>query len=152
MALDELRGRLLGTQRAVIERGPVRAFARAVMDDDPIYDGDGAPVPPTFPFALPYWGSAGPPGALALPVESLRGPGRVLLHGEQEFIYHGRWPRVGDVLAGDTVVSEVREQSRSGGDRLEFYVVETAWRDEQVGDLVVTSRFTLVVNVRPPHE
>ena len=34
MALTELKGRQLGTQRVVIERGPVRVFAQALLDDD----------------------------------------------------------------------------------------------------------------------
>ena len=63
MALTELKGRPLGTQRVVIERGPVRVFAQALMDKDPTYTADGAPVPPTFPFVMPYWGSLGEGGA-----------------------------------------------------------------------------------------
>ena len=59
MALTELKGRQLGTQRVVIERGPVRVFAQALMDGDPAYTAESAPVPPTFPFVMPYWGSLG---------------------------------------------------------------------------------------------
>ena len=81
----------------VIERGPVRVFAQALMDPDPVYTSDDAPVPPTFPFVMPYWGSLGEGGAAGLPIENLRGKGRAILHGEQEFVYH-RPPRVGDVL------------------------------------------------------
>ena len=89
MALEKLKGRPLGTQRVMIERGPVRVFAQALMDDDPAYtDGDAAPVPPTFPFVMPYWGSLGQGGAAGLPIENLRGKGRAILHGEQEFVYH----------------------------------------------------------------
>ena len=96
MALTELKGRPLGTQKVVIERGPVRVFAQALMDDDPVYTADDAPVPPTFPFVMPYWGSMGEGGAAGLPIENLRGKGRAILHGEQEFIYHGGdWPHVG---------------------------------------------------------
>ena len=35
MALTELKGRPLGTQKVIIERGPIRVFAQALMDDDP---------------------------------------------------------------------------------------------------------------------
>ena len=48
MALTELKGRPLGTQKVIIERGPIRVFAQALMDDDPVYTADNAPVPPTF--------------------------------------------------------------------------------------------------------
>ena len=37
MALTELKGRQLGTQTVVIERGPVKVFAQALLDDDPVY-------------------------------------------------------------------------------------------------------------------
>ena len=59
VALTELKGSKSGTQKVRIERGPVRVFAQALMDDDPVYDGDDAPVPPTFPFVMPFWGSLG---------------------------------------------------------------------------------------------
>ena len=79
MALAELKGRPMGTQRVLIERGPVRVFAQALMDDDPVYSADGAPVPPTFPFVMPYWGSMRQGGAAGLPIENLRGKGRAIL-------------------------------------------------------------------------
>ena len=149
MALMELKGTETGTQRVVIERGPVRVFAEALGDTDDVYRDDGAPVPPTFPFVMPYWGSLGTGGAAGLPIDRLRGKGRAILHGEQEFEYH-RWPRVGDVLEGTTVVSDVYEKPRSNGGTLEFYVTDTAWKDASSGEPVITARFTLVINVRPP--
>ncbi|MBA2326208.1 MAG: MaoC family dehydratase N-terminal domain-containing protein, partial [Actinobacteria bacterium] len=81
MALTELEGQETGTQKVVIERGPVRVFAEALGDDDETYRGDAAPVPPTFPFVMSYWGSLGAGGAAGLPIEKLRGPGRAILHG-----------------------------------------------------------------------
>jgi hypothetical protein len=149
MALTELKGQQTGTQKVVIERGPVRVFAEALGDDDDVYRGDDAVVPPTFPFVMSYWGSLGTGGAAGLPIDELRGPGRAILHGEQAFEY-GRWPRVGDVLEGTTVVTDVYEKQRSNGGTLEFYVTETDWKDAGTGEPVVKSIFTLVVNVRPP--
>jgi hypothetical protein len=148
VALDELKGMDLGTQTVVIERGPVRVFADALGDDDAAYRGDDPPVPPTFPFVMPYWGSVGKGGAGALPIEKLRGPGRMILHGEQEFEYH-RFPRVGDTLEGRTQVTDVYEKEGKGGGKMEFYVSETDWRTPS-GEPVVTSRFTLIVRVSPP--
>jgi len=149
VALTELEGQRLGSQRVTVERGPVRVFAQALMDADPVYDGGAAPVPPTFPFAMAYWGSLGQGGAAGLPIDRLRGAGRAILHGEQEFVFHGgRWPHVGDVLVGESVVREVSEKPKSSGGKLEFYVTETAWADEATGEPVVTSRFTLVISCR----
>jgi peroxisomal enoyl-CoA hydratase 2 len=148
MALTELKGRETGTQKVVIERGPVRVFAQALGDDDEVYGGEDALVPPTFPFVMSYWGSLGTGGAAGLPIDRLRGPGRAILHGEQAFEYE-RWPKVGDVLEGTTVISDVYEKERSNGGKLEFYVTETDWKDATSGDPVVKSIFTLVINVRP---
>lgn len=147
-ALTELKGQELGTQRVVIERGPVRVFAAAVKDADPAYRDELAPVPPTYPFAMAYWGACGDSRPGGLPIEKLRGPGRMMLHGEQEFVYH-RWPRVGDTLEGSGRVSDVYEKERAGGGGMEFYVTETEWRDAGSGEPVVTARFTLIVNYRP---
>ena len=149
MALTELKGQETGTQRVAIERGPVRVFAESLGDTSGAYSGDSAPVPPTFPFVMSYWGSLGTGGAAGLPIDKLRGPGRAILHGEQAFKYH-RWPKVGDVLEGTTVITDVYEKERSNGGKLEFYVTETEWKDAESGDAVVTSIFTLVINVRPP--
>jgi hypothetical protein len=148
VALTELKGQETGTQKVVIERGPVRVFAEALGDDDATYKGDAAPVPPTFPFVMSYWGSLGTGGAAGLPIEKLRGPGRAILHGEQAFEYT-RWPKVGDVLEGTSVITDVYEKERSNGGKLEFYVTETDWKDANTGDSVVKSIFTLVINVRP---
>jgi hypothetical protein len=148
LALTELKGQQTGTQRVVIERGPVRVFAQALGDTSDEYSGDGAPVPPTFPFVMQYWGSLGAGGAPGLPIDRLRGPGRAILHGEQAFEYR-RWPKVGDVLEGTTVITDVYEKERSNGGKLEFYVTETEWKDAESLEPVVTSIFTLVINVRP---
>ena len=148
MALTELKGQTGGTQRVVIERGPVRVFAEALGDTDDVYQQDEAPVPPTFPFVMSYWGSFGTGGAAGLPIERLRGPGRAILHGEQAFEYH-RWPEVGDVLEGTTTITDVYEKERSNGGKLEFYVTETTWRNEKSSEPIVTTKFTLAINCKP---
>lgn len=144
MALDELKGRDLGTQRVVVERAPVPVFARALGDDPERYRSEGAPVPPTYPFVMAYWGTV--EGEVAgLPIGELRSRG-MILHGEQEFTYH-RWPVVGDVLTGHRTISDVYERDTSSA-HMEFYVMETDWRDAESGEPVVTDRFTLIVRAR----
>ncbi len=145
MALDELKGTELGSQTITIEQGPVRAYASAVKDDPNLFTGDGAPVPPTFPFVMSYWGSMGQGGAAGLPIDKLRGPGRMILHGEQEFEYT-RSPRVGETLTGTSTIADVYEKDTSSA-TMEFYVRETAWRDE-AGEPVVTDRFVLIVRAK----
>ena len=105
----------------------MRAFAAAVKDDPGRYTGADAPVPPTWPFVMSYWGSMGTGGAAGLPIEKLRGPGRMILHGEQEFQYH-RPPRVGETLTGTGRISDVYEKDTSKA-TMEFYVREIDWRE-----------------------
>lgn len=149
MAQTELIGQITGSQTVRIERGPVKVFAQALLDNDSIYDSETAPVPPTYPFVMHFWGTVDQEGSPGLPIEKLRGPGRAILHGEQGFTYT-RWPRVGDVLKGTTTITDVYEKTKSNGGSLEFYVTETDWCDVESGEPVVKSTFTLVVNVRPP--
>jgi len=145
VALDELKGTDLGTQTITIEQGPVRAFASSLRDDAGHYTGDGAPTPPTFPFVMSYWGSAGAGGAAGLPIDKLRGEGRMILHGEQEFEFQ-RSPRVGETLTGTGSIADVYEKDTSSA-TMEFYVREMNWRDE-AGEPVCTERFTMIVRAK----
>jgi N-terminal half of MaoC dehydratase len=145
VALTELIGTELGTQTITIEQGPVRAFAAAVGDDPAAYTGAGAATPPTWPFSMSYWGSWNGGGAAGLPIDKLRGPGRMILHGEQDFEYR-RAPRVGETLTGTGQISDVYEKDTSSA-TMEFYVREVTWRDAD-GEPVVTERFTLIVRSR----
>ena len=145
MALTELMGTDLGTQTIVIEQGPVRAFASAIDDDPDRYTGAGAPTPPTWPFSMAYWGLMGAKPPAGLPLDKLRGPGRMILHGEQEFEFH-RVPRVGETLTGSGRISDVYEKD-SGSATMEFYVREMSWSDA-AGEPVVVERFTMIVRVK----
>ncbi len=141
-AMTELKGTELGSTKVRIESGPVRAFATAVKDSSPAYADDSAIVPPTFPFSWSYWGTID--GATTgLPIEKLRGAGRMILHGEQEFVYH-RGAHVGDVLEGTARISDVYEKDTSSA-LMEFYVMETSWKDSSSGEPVVDVKFTLIV-------
>jgi hypothetical protein len=144
MALDELKGTDLGVQRVVIERAPVPVFARSLGEDASAFSATDAKVPPTFPFAMAYWGTIDGE-AKGLPIGTLRKRG-MILHGEQEFVY-SRWPRVGDVLEGRRTISDVYEKDTSSA-RMEFYVMETDWRDADSGEPVVTDKFTLIVRAK----
>ena len=150
-----------GTARVVIERSPVSNFAAAVKDPSPEYRDPRAaaaagfkaiPVPPTYPFAMEYWGkfdeiqpSGAEENAMAEALGMLRGEGGLLLHGEQEFVYH-RPMVVGDVLLGKGRISDIY-QKESKGKTMTFIVTETVWSDDRTGEPVVTSRFNLIHRV-----
>src|SRR3954453_8731962 len=141
-AMTELKGTELGTTKVKVESGPVKAFAQAIKDPNPEYQGDAAIVPPTFPFVWGYWGTIGG-GSKGLPIDNLGGKGRMILHGEQEFDWH-RNGQVGDVLEGTGRISVVYEKDTSSA-LMDFYVMETSWKDAACGEPVVDVKFTLII-------
>lgn len=142
----------------VVERAPVAVFARAVKDESPIYQDprtakeagfEAIPAPPTFAFAMPYWGSYPELQEALEPVSGnplwevmgTLGPG-LILHGEQEFEYH-RPLLVGQVLLGEDVIADLYQRE---GEKavMTFVVTETVWRELDSKEPVVTARFNLV--------
>ena len=72
-----------------IERGKIREFARACMTSNPDYVTDAAPsVPPTFLTTTNFWMSAGTSPLAKLDIDLRR-----LLHGGQEYVFHGPPPQ-----------------------------------------------------------
>jgi acyl dehydratase len=161
MAVDTtVIGKSTLAARVRIERGPVGNFARAVLDESPVYQSpdaaraagfDGIPAAPTYSFAMQHWGrfaeeQPADPTAGQNPMHAVMGElfsrGGLVLHGEQEFEYH-RPIVVGDVLVGEGSVTDVYEKESKGA-TMTFIVTETVWRDERTGDPVVTERFNLI--------
>ena len=160
MAVDtSVIGKPTGRWKVVVERGPVSNFALAVTDESPVFQDPAAakkegfsaiPAPPTFNFAMQHWGQY----PELQPAEKVEGnpmfeiigklmqKGGLVLHGEQEFVYH-RPVLVGDVLVGEGKVVDAYEKE-SKGKTMTFVVSETVWSDEKTGEAVVTSRFNLI--------
>jgi acyl dehydratase len=161
MAVDtSVIGKPTGASKVTIERGPVTNFARAVLDENPVYSSpeaaqaaglDSIPAPPTFTFAVQHWGKfpedqppdpTGGENPMHKVMGELFSKGGLVLHGEQEFEYY-RPVQVGDVLVGEGKVADVYEKE-SKGKTMTFIVVETVWRDEKTNEPVVTERFNLI--------
>lgn len=120
----------------VVERGKIAEFAAAMQSQNPAYAGPGAIVPPTFLISSSLWA---PEGA-AVDVGFDR---RRLLHGEQEFIFHGPPPRAGQTLTvSDQIVDRYEKAGKKGG-LMRFAVVITEYRSED-GTLVAEARKTLI--------
>lgn len=158
-ALASIIGRSTGSTTVVVERGPVTNFAVAVCDHDPVFGHledaaeaglPGIPAPPTFGIAMEHWGAfpelqpadkaTGDPVAEVL--GNLMASGGLILHGEQEFVYH-RPMVVGDRLRGDGAVVDAYTKE-SGGRTMTFLVTETRWCDERTGEPVLTSRTNVI--------
>ena len=157
--LSKIIGKPMSKSRVVIERGPVANFATAVCDSSRVYRDPRAaaeaglkaiPVPPTYPFVMQTWGEfaeeqptdkpkGNPMGEVIGP---LMAKGGIILHGEQEFIYH-RPVFVGDVLVGEGHVTDAYAKE-SKGKTMTFVVVETAWSDRDSGEAVCTSRMNII--------
>ncbi|MCK9926324.1 MaoC family dehydratase N-terminal domain-containing protein [Frankia sp. Mgl5] len=159
MNASALIGRSLPPVTVVVERGAVAAFARAVLDDSPVYrNADAAgeagfpaiPVPPTFTFAAPLFAAFEelqppcPDNAVELTelIAYLRAEGGLILHAEQEFTYHGQ-VYVGDVLRVVRAVDGVRVTTARDGRRMTFVRVRSDVHN-QAGRLVVTEVMTLM--------
>lgn len=157
-------GTSTGVRRVVIERGPVAVFANAVKDPDPVYRDakaaaeagfDSIPVPPTYPFVMAHWGAFSEiqpesDGEGNTAVGRILGPllekGGLLLHGEQEFEYFSP-VRVGDVLVGESHISDVYEKV-SGDHTMTFVTTETLWTHEASGQPALVARSNTLVRTR----
>ncbi|RAV04005.1 dehydratase [Mycolicibacter senuensis] len=125
----------------IVERGKIAEFADAMQSDQPAYRGSDAIIPPTF---LTTGGRWAPPGArIGVGFDRTR-----LLHGEQEYIFHGELPRAGDTLtAHEKIVDRYSKPGKRGG-TMRFATVVTEYRSPQ-GALVVEARATFIERARP---
>jgi hydroxyacyl-ACP dehydratase HTD2-like protein with hotdog domain len=125
--------------RMTVELGKARELAKATRSTTgPDLGDDGAALaPPTFLVTAGFWQQ---PAA-----NPLRGAGIELarvLHGEQQFVFHGRPLAVGDVLDGLSRIDQVYEKAGRRGGSMTFYEVLTEFRCD--GELVAESRSTLI--------
>jgi hypothetical protein len=134
-----------GTEYTVpIERGKIREFAEAMQSDAAAYQGPAAVVPPTFLITGARW--AAPGDRVEHGFERRR-----LLHGEQEFIFHGPPPRAGQELHATEYVADRYEKEGRRGGTMRFAVIVTEFRDD-AGTLVAEARATFIETARPAGE
>ena len=167
MAVDtSVIGKQTGAWRVVLDRAVLANFAKAVCDPSKVYQRDDAvssagltavPAPPTFTFAAPYWSAfrpddqpADPTAGHGNPMHKIMGElfaqGALVLHGEQEFVYH-RTPVAGDVLDGLQKITDIYEKETDTA-RMTFVVMETEWTDANTSEPVVTERFNLIARLK----
>lgn len=151
-------GRTTAVGVLVVERAPLTNFAKSVLDDNPVYrNADVAraegfadvPAPPTFGFSIQNWGrweelqpAEQPKGNPMMDViGGLMAKGGLVLHGEQEFVYHR------PIVAGErlTYRGEVKDiYSKQSGERtMTFMVIEDVYRGED-GEPALTSTMNLL--------
>ena len=122
-----------------VERGKIREFARSCMSDDPEYVESPSPVIlPTFLTTVNFWmnSETSPLAQVGLDL-------RRLLHGSQEYIFHGPPPRAGDDLTFQTRVDAIYEKEGKRGGTMTFVETVTEFRDAE-GTLVAEARSTAI--------
>jgi acyl dehydratase len=134
----DLIGRELSTGSATIDAEHVAAFARALRDPNPAYQGpDASTAPLTYPIAFMTQAMAGGMNTfLELGLNFM-----TLVHGEQEFEYL-RPLRVGETLTLTGRIGDIYEKTGSSG-TLDFVVLETEGKDAE-GEPVFYSRNTII--------
>ena len=127
-----------------IERGKVREFARATMSENSEYlDDPNPPIEPTFLTSVSFWTPAGRSVFSKVKLDLKR-----VLHGGQEYVFHGPPPRAGQELTVQTRVDDVYEKEGKRGGTMLFVVTVTEFRDES-GKLVAEARSTAIQTGKP---
>lgn len=160
MSFDDYKGAPMSAHTVRVERGATSRFATAVTDTNPVYHDlraareagfDGIPAPPTWTFASTFLGAYAeeqppdPTGGKGNPMmaimSDLMKSGGLVLHGEQEFVYH-QPVQSGDVLTSFGRINDIYTKE-SGGKVMTFVVMETVFKNEN-GEPVVTEIFNLI--------
>jgi hypothetical protein len=134
-----LVGRAAAPFEMVVEAGKVREFARATKSSNPAYLGANPISPVTFLMASEFW--TGPENSAW--GDTLKNFER-LLHGEQEFVFHGPPPRAGTRLTGVAKIEAMYEKEGKRGGTMQFATLLTEYRDAETGELLVESRATVI--------
>lgn len=120
----------------IVERGKIAEFAEAMLSDELAHRGPSAIIPPTFLTSAARWA---PPGVRV----NVGFDRKRLLHGEQEYIFHGELPSAGDMLiAQERVVNRFSKPGKRGGE-MRFATVVTEYRDA-AGALVAEAKATFI--------
>jgi N-terminal half of MaoC dehydratase len=126
-----------------VELGKIREFARATKSRNPDYDGPGALTPPTFLMTAVFWSTPGSDPIMHMARDRTR-----VLHGEQEFTFHGEPPRVGDTLIATRRIDRIYEKAGRRGGTMRFMDLVTEFRDPD-GRLVAEAKSTTIETSKP---
>jgi hypothetical protein len=133
-------GTVLARFEMLVERGKIREFARATGSSKPAYlEDEHPPVPATFLATAALWQPEGVPR----PYEALGMDLARVLHGEQEFRFHGPPVRAGARLAVEIRIESVTEKAGRRGGTMRFARVATDFVDE-TGRLVAQAFATTI--------
>jgi hypothetical protein len=130
-----------------LERGKIREFALACFDDNPEYvESASPPVPPTYLTVRNFWMTAATSPLARVGLDLRR-----LLHGGEEYVFHGPPPRAGEDLTMQTRIDRVYEKQGKRGGTMTFVESVTEFTDVD-GALRVECRSTAIETAQPPSD
>ncbi|MDN5896158.1 MAG: MaoC family dehydratase N-terminal domain-containing protein [Nocardioides sp.] len=118
-----------------VERGKIREFAKAIGSDAAEYE-QGSCSPPTFLVTSTFWNDVSP-------IQISGFDRRRLLHGEQEYVFHGPPPAAGEQLHATISLGDTFERDGKRGGKMRFAVIVTEFRDN-TGLLRAEQRMTII--------
>ncbi|MEE2058810.1 FAS1-like dehydratase domain-containing protein [Rhodococcus artemisiae] len=122
-----------------IDYSKVQEFARAVHADPQAHAGRDAVIPPTMlTSGRMIWEPQEQSGFRKLGFDRRR-----ILHGEEEYIFHGPLPRAGQTLTAETRIGDTFDKPGKRGGVMTFAKMITEFRDE-TGQLVATQNSTII--------
>jgi hypothetical protein len=134
-------GTEMGGSFMMVERGKIMEFAKAILDDNPVYFAEDPPAPLTFTMASAHWppptGGGGGAKLTELGLDLLR-----VLHAGQEYEYLGEI-KAGDTLTSRSRISDVSEKEGKRGGTMTFITSETTFTNQR-GEDVLLARTILV--------
>ncbi len=145
MAVQDLIGREFPPFEMPVERGKIREFAKAILDDNPIYtdplyakksEFGRNLAPPTFAATKAFWRQAESLSELAGLDPRFR------LHGEEEYEYY-QPVLAGDVLTAYTKITQAYEKPGKRGGKMTFIVLEYTFFNQE-REKVLISRTTSI--------
>lgn len=123
MADKSIIGTDIGYTIIPVERGKIREFAGAILDESPEYESECPAAPPTFTMTVAFWPRVGPMPDLGL--NYMR-----VLHAEQQYEYL-KPVQAGDTLTARTTISDVYEKEGKKGGTLTFVVFQTTFTNQR---------------------
>ena len=130
-----------------VEYGKVREFARATQTANPAYWSSDPVIPPTFlTTGRLVWE---PPEENQ--TDALEFDLRRILHGEEEFVFHGPLPRAGQTLTVSTRVDATWEKEGKRGGVMRFARIINEFRDTE-GALRAEQITTVLETAQAPKE
>ena len=128
-------GTEMGGTTMVVERGKIREFAKAILDDNPVYDSADPPPPATFTMAIAHWPA--PQGGQGASLSKLGLDLLRVLHAGQEYEYLGEI-KVGDTLTTKSQISDLTEKEGKRGGTMTFVTSETTFTNQRGEDVLIT--------------